>query len=131
MLCWIFTVSPKQHTNWLCQGLFFPLLCRCRHTFLAKFADITLCRRNVADMLVTYYAKHRKALTGEVVLYIRHHLDLTSDDPFGYFYLLVKLQKTPLSTRPVCSDCASVPHALGKWLDIQLQPILLSVKENT
>jgi hypothetical protein len=30
----------------------------------------------------------------------------------------------PISTRPVCSDCASVPHALGKWLDIELQPIV-------
>ena len=26
--------------------------------------------------------------------------------------------------RPVCSDCARVPHALGKWLDIELQPIV-------
>ena len=68
--------------------------------------------------------RHRRKLTDDVVRYIRHHLDLSSKDPFGYFYLTVKLHKTPLSTRPVCSDCASVPHALGKWLDHQLQPIV-------
>ncbi|KAL7533792.1 hypothetical protein ACHAWF_004623 [Thalassiosira exigua] len=26
--------------------------------------------------------------------------------------------------RPVCSDCASLPHALGQWIDEQLQPIV-------
>ena len=51
MMCWICTVSPKRHTNWLCRGLFFPLLCRCQHTFLAKFTGITLCRRHVANIL--------------------------------------------------------------------------------
>ena len=56
-MCWICTVSPKRHTNWLCRGLFFPLSCCCRHTFSAKFADITLCCRHVSDMSPTYYAK--------------------------------------------------------------------------
>ena len=31
-----------------------------------------------------------------------------------------------MSTRPVCSDCASIIHPLGKWLDITLQPIAKS-----
>ncbi|KAL7534531.1 hypothetical protein ACHAXR_005939 [Thalassiosira sp. AJA248-18] len=35
-----------------------------------------------------------------------------------------KLHKTPLKTRPVCSDCASLPHALGQWVDEMLQPIV-------
>jgi hypothetical protein len=67
---------------------------------------------------------HRKSLTNDAVHYIRHHLDLSSKDPFGYFYLTVKLHRLNVSTRPFCSDCASVPHALGKWLDLQLQPII-------
>ncbi|KAL7516908.1 hypothetical protein ACHAWF_000090, partial [Thalassiosira exigua] len=56
--------------------------------------------------------------------YLRKHLELTKDEPFGYFYLLYKLHKTPLKTRPVCSDCASLPHALGQWVDEQLQPVV-------
>jgi hypothetical protein len=33
-----------------------------------------------------------------------------------------------MTTRPmsVCSDCASIVHPLGKWLDITLQPIVKS-----
>ena len=82
--------------------------------------DVKILSKDIFD----WTRRHRKALTNDVVLYIRHHLDLASKDPFGHFYLLVKQHKTLLSTRPVCSDCASVPHALGKWLDIQLQLIV-------
>ena len=37
----------------------------------------------------------------------------TAKDPFGYLYLLYKIHKPGLTTCPVCSDCASTPHALG------------------
>ena len=73
--------------------------------------DVKILSKDIFDWTL----RHRKALTDDVVLYIRHHLGLSSKDPFGYFYLTVKLHKTPVSTHPVCSDCASVPHALGKW----------------
>ena len=43
---------------------------------------------------------------------------------FGYFYLTIKIHKTPVSTCPVCSNCASIVHPLGKWLDYALQPIV-------
>jgi hypothetical protein len=46
------------------------------------------------------------------------------EDPYGYFYLLSKLHKSPFSTRPICSDCTSLPHSVGKWVDRQLQPIV-------
>ena len=65
-----------------------------------------------------------KTLDFDMVQYIRHQLDKTNKDPFGYFYLLVKLHKSPISTCPVCSNCASLPHTLGKLVDIQLQPIV-------
>jgi hypothetical protein len=45
-------------------------------------------------------------------------------DPFGYFYLTIKIHKTPISTGPVCSDCASLIHPLGKWLNLELQPVV-------
>jgi len=68
--------------------------------------------------------RHRTALTDDTVKYIRQHVEPARRDPFGYFYLLAKLHKTPISTRPVCSDCASLPHSIGKWIDKQLQPIV-------
>jgi hypothetical protein len=42
----------------------------------------------------------------------------------GFFYLTVKIHKGPLSTRPVCSDCASLVHPFGKWLNYTLQPVV-------
>ena len=59
-----------------------------------------------------------------LVDYIRHNTLKNCSDPFGYFYLTIKIHKTPISTRPVCSDCASLVHPLGKWLDYALQPIV-------
>jgi hypothetical protein len=80
--------------------------------------------KTLSKDIFSWTLRHRKALTNDVVRYICHHLDLSSKDLFGYFYLTVKLHKTPVSARPVCSDCASVPHALGKLFDYQLQPIV-------
>ena len=56
--------------------------------------------------------------------YLCLKLKETKEDPFGYYYLLYKLHKTPIKTRPVCSDCASLPHALGEWVDEMLQPMV-------
>jgi hypothetical protein len=58
--------------------------------------------------------------------YIRYWINQNLSDPFGYFYLTIKIHKGPLSTRPVCSDCTSLVHPLGKWLDQVLQPITAS-----
>ena len=58
--------------------------------------------------------------------YIRYWINQNLADPFGYFYLTIKIHKGPLSTRPVCSDCTSLVHPLGKWLDQVLQPITAS-----
>jgi hypothetical protein len=68
--------------------------------------------------------RHRCSLSDNVVNFIRKHLNNTADDPLRYFYLLIKLHKTPISGRPVCSDCGSLPHALGQWVDETLQPIV-------
>jgi hypothetical protein len=66
--------------------------------------------------------KHRRVLSDDNVKYIRDALK-KNDDPFGYFYLLYKLHKNPVSTRPVNSDCNSLLFPLGKWVDEQLQPV--------
>ena len=57
--------------------------------------------------------------------YIQHHVRKNFKDPFGYFYLLMKIHKTPMSTRPVCSDCGSLPFPLGEWLNHTLLPYVI------
>jgi hypothetical protein len=68
--------------------------------------------------------RNRKALTDDETNFIHHHLDQAERDPHGYFYLLIKLHKEEISGRPICSDCGSLPHALGHWVDAQLQLIV-------
>ena len=83
--------------------------------------------REIVDLrweIYNWTLKHTKALPKEVKAYIRKKLEMAMVDPYGYFYLLYKLHKDPVSTRPVCSDCASLPHALGQWVDETLQPIV-------
>jgi hypothetical protein len=65
-------------------------------------------------------------LTKDAVNYIRHNTMKNRSNLFGYFYLTIKIHKTPVSTRLVCSDCASLIHPLGKWLDLVLQPVIAS-----
>jgi hypothetical protein len=67
---------------------------------------------------------HRQLLLDDAVNFIRKHLEDSAEDPLGYFYLLIKLNKQPISGRPVCLDCGSLPHALGCWVDKTLQPIV-------
>ena len=56
--------------------------------------------------------------------YIRFKLrESWNTDPFSYFYLLYKIHKEPLKTRPVVSTCGCVSYAIAQWVDIQLQPI--------
>ena len=68
---------------------------------------------------------NRICLSKSEVNYIRKKLDDAKDDPYGYFYLLYKIHKSPISTRPVCSDCASLPYALGQYVNHILQTIVL------
>jgi hypothetical protein len=39
---------------------------------------------------------------------------------------MIKIHKFPVSTHPVCSNCASLVHPFGKWLNYALQPAISS-----
>lgn len=81
----------------------------------------------LADSLVeqveSWLETHDLALSEMETKYIRNHMTANRGDPFGYFYLLYKIHKEPISTRPVCSDVNSLLFGLGKWIDTQLQPV--------
>ena len=74
-----------------------------------------------------WLSSHKRVLDKDAIRYIENHLHKNRKSPFGKFYILYKIHKPPTPkgypTRPVCSDVSSLPHGLGKWVDIQLQPI--------
>ena len=79
------------------------------------------------DDIQAWVSNHWTELLDDARKFIHRKLSETINAPFGYFYLTIKLHKTPISTRPVCSDCASLPHALGQWVDKQLQPSIIPI----
>ncbi|KAL7526041.1 hypothetical protein ACHAWF_001605 [Thalassiosira exigua] len=83
-------------------------------------ADVAKLHQDILDWTFRWQGK----IPNSKLDYLQKHLELTRAEPFGFFYLLYKLHKTPLKTRLVCSDCASLPHALGQWVDGQLQPVV-------
>jgi hypothetical protein len=64
------------------------------------------------------------SLSSDATNYIHYWTQKNRSYPFGHFYLTIKINKSPVSTRPVCSDCASLVHPLGKWLNYALQPVV-------
>ena len=45
------------------------------------------------------------------------------EEPLSKFYLLAKVHKEPLKTRPIISCSGSILHGIGRWLDVQLTEI--------
>ena len=86
-------------------------------------AEANTATSATCTMILDWCRKHRnKGVTINDVKYIRKSLR-ENDDPFGYFYTMYKIHKPGRKTRPVCSDCSSVIHALGKWITTELNPI--------
>jgi len=72
----------------------------------------------------TVEGRKKKVLSDMDINYIRSNTGKNSVDPHGYFYLLYKVHKKELTTRPVCSDVASITNPIGKWVDLMLKPIM-------
>ncbi len=76
------------------------------------------------DNILLWTATYSEEISPKAQKFIHRKQSDNLADPFGYVYLTIKLHKLPNTTRPVCTDCASLPHALGQWVDEQLQPIV-------
>lgn len=98
------------------------------YEFLTEQEAAAEARRLSSEIMDwTVYGRRVKSLSDMEIKYIRKYMGENSEDPHGYFYLMYKVHKDVLSTRPVCSDCASITNPIGKWVDVMLQPIAQSM----
>jgi hypothetical protein len=65
--------------------------------------DIDVLWQDIYDWTI----RHRSSIPDDTINFIRSHLDKAMSEPLGYFYLLIKLHKQPITGRPVCLDCES------------------------
>ena len=71
-------------------------------------AEANRLAREVVEWI--FEGKRNKALGKHEVNYLIKHTYDNCADPHGYFYLMYKVHKKTLSTRPVCSDCVSITN---------------------
>jgi hypothetical protein len=109
--------------KYICWALDEHLLDKTRYSIIPEeqaLRDASTLYKNIA----TWLSKYSAILSANAKKFIKKKLGETINNPFGYFYLTFTLHKSPVSTHPVCSGCASLPQALRQWIDEQLQPIV-------
>ena len=57
--------------------------------------------------------------------FIKQALNDPDTDPISTFYLLMKVHKNPIATRPIVSCSGTLLHSLGVWVDDKLQRIVI------
>lgn len=109
-----------------------------RDTYVRRCLDDHLLKptyerltKNSADVFVSetkkllnsFLSDHKTVISTSDFIYLSRYLE-SVQDPFAYFYALIKVHKIPWQTRPIVSVSGSLLFGLGKWLDRQLQPII-------
>ena len=73
-------------------------------------------------MLEKWIRTYLDMLSKEERKFLRTHLR-ENEEPWGFLYLLFKVQKNPLKTRPVVLYSGNLLHPLGQLITEWLQPL--------
>ena len=96
---------------------------------VAEICD-DLCRKIITW---TVEGRKNKTISDDKIKFIRKNSERNRKDPCEYFYLLYKVHKprklgAPVPTRHVCSDCDGITNPIGKWVDVESQPVAQSMR---
>ena len=94
---------------------------------LLTAAEASARARNLKTRIMLWLKTFHKDLSKGERRYINKETSACVD-PFPYFYLTMKVHKTPLKTRPIVSCSGSLLYSLGIWVDDKLQKVARTQK---
>lgn len=96
----------------------------CRATYRQLSApEATSHGDRIRDQLTSWLKKWKPHLLPNERRFIKNALNNPETDPISTFYLLMKVHKQPLATRPIVSCSGTLLHALGIWVGSKLQRV--------
>ena len=93
-----------------------------------KHSDTRTVEIRTKNRLRTWYSKYKPVLSQHERKYLSYLDKESTDSTFGTFYLLMKVHKQPMKTRPIVSVSGSMLERLGKWVTSYLLPIAMNTK---
>jgi hypothetical protein len=95
------------------------LNCRSKYTRLTPFQK-AFSKGQLLMAFRDWIKRNSNIITNNEDKYFKRHISANTE-PFGVFYLLMKVHKTPVASRGIISGSGSLLHVLGTWVDVKLQ----------
>jgi hypothetical protein len=85
------------------------------------------CQLRNASAFQDWLLSYRDFLLTDEFTYLQEYVKGV-EDPFPFFYLLMKVHKKPLKTRPIVSYSGSYFYGLGVWVDHYLKQAAVTLR---
>lgn len=95
-----------------------------KKTYIRIIKDGADKRIKTIKMMINHFINNSNLSESDKIYLNRYLKTNINNDPYSYFYLLIKVHKTPWKTRPIVSISGSVNYAISKWLDGELQKVI-------